>query len=255
MLAKRIIPCLDCDFGVPQGRVVKGVNFKQLKCAGVPWELAKKYSEEGADEIAFLDITASSERRSTMVDVVRKTCEDVFVPLCVGGGIKSLGDFSALLNAGADKCVVNTKAVLTPELIGEAARQFGSQCVVVAIDARKASNGFEVVVRGGREATGLDAVEWAVKAEALGAGEILLTSMGRDGTKKGFDLELTNAVCGAVSIPVIASGGAGSVEDFVELFEETEASAALAASVFHYGELTVPGVKLELEKNGIRVRI
>lgn len=255
MLAKRIIPCLDCDLAVPGGRVVKGVRFRRIRYAGVPWELARRYSDEGADEIAFLDITASSERRETMVEVVKKTSEDVFVPLCVGGGIRRVGDFAALLRAGADKCAINTAAVLRPSLISGAARRFGSQCVVVAIDARRGPNGFEVVIYGGRRCTGIDALEWAVEAERRGAGEILLTSMDRDGTKDGFDIELTMAVTERVSIPVIASGGAGSAADFVELFERTRASAALAASIFHFNELKISEVKRFLKGRGIQVRL
>ena len=251
MLAKRIIPCLD----VRDGRVVKGVNFVNIRDAGDPVELARFYSDQGADEIVFLDITATSDGRATVADVVERTAEQVFVPLTVGGGSRTLEDFRQLLRAGADKISVNSAAVKDPGLISRAAERFGSQCVVLAIDARRRPEGsYEVVVAGGRTPTGLDAVEWARRGEALGAGEILLTSMDADGTKAGFDLEMTRAVTQAVSIPVIASGGCGSLEHFAQVFAETDCDAALAASLFHFGELTVPQVKEYLRKRKIPVR-
>lgn len=251
MLAKRIIPCLD----VRDGRVVKGVNFVNIRDAGDPVELARFYSDQGADEIVFLDITATSDGRATVADVVERTAEQVFVPLTVGGGIRTLEDFRQLLRAGADKISVNSAAVKDPGLISRAAERFGSQCVVLAIDARRRPEGsYEVVVAGGRTPTGLDAVEWARRGEALGAGEILLTSMDADGTKADFDLEMTRAVTQAVSIPVIASGGCGSLEHFAQVFAETDCDAALAASLFHFGELTVPQVKEYLRKRKIPVR-
>ena len=251
MLATRIIPCLD----VRDGRVVKGVNFVNIRDAGDPVELARFYSDQGADEIVFLDITATSDKRDTVADVVERTASQVFVPLTVGGGIRTLEDFQRLLRAGADKISVNSAAVQDPTLISRAAERFGSQCVVLAIDARKRTDGtFEVVTAGGRTPTGLDAVEWAQQGEALGAGEILLTSMDADGTKAGFDLEMTRAVTQAVSIPVIASGGCGTLEHFAQVFQETGCDAALAASLFHFGELTVPQVKDFLRGKNIPVR-
>lgn len=251
MLAKRIIPCLD----VRDGKVVKGVNFVGIREVGDPVECAMEYDRQGADEICFLDITATHEGRSTMIDVVRKTAEHVFVPLTVGGGIRSVEDFREILRAGADKVSVNSAAVQNPALISQAAEIFGSQCVVVAIDAKRDGQGnFHVVVHGGRKDTGLDAVEWAKKCQELGAGEILLTSMDTDGCKEGFDLELTRAVCDAVTIPVIASGGCGRLEHFSQVFEETGADAALAASLFHFRELTVEEVKNHLAENNIPVR-
>lgn len=251
MLAKRIIPCLD----VRDGKVVKGVNFVGIREVGDPVECAMEYDRQGADEICFLDITATHEGRSTMIDVVRKTAEHVFVPLTVGGGIRSVEDFREILRAGADKVSVNSAAVKNPALISQAAEIFGSQCVVVAIDAKRDGQGnFHVVVHGGRKDTGLDAVEWAKKCQELGAGEILLTSMDTDGCKEGFDLELTRAVCDAVTIPVIASGGCGRLEHFSQMFEETGADAALAASLFHFRELTVEEVKNHLAENNIPVR-
>ena len=251
MLAKRIIPCLD----VRDGRVVKGVNFVNIRDAGDPVELARFYSDQGADEIVFLDITATHEARKTVADVVERTAEQVFVPLTVGGGIRTLDDFRELLRAGADKISVNSAAVARPELITEAAERFGSQCVVLAVDARSRGDGtWEVVVAGGRKPTGLDLLEWVKKGEALGAGEILLTSMDADGTKTGFDLPMTKAVTEAVGIPVIASGGCGSLSHFAEVFEETGCDAALAASLFHFGELTVPQVKDYLRARNIPVR-
>ena len=251
MLAKRIIPCLD----VSDGRVVKGVNFVNIRDAGDPVALAKFYSDQGADEIVFLDITATSDKRDTVADVVERTASQVFVPLTVGGGIRTLEDFQRLLRAGADKISVNSAAVQDPTLISRAAERFGSQCVVLAIDARKRTDGtFEVVTAGGRTPTGLDAVEWAQQGEALGAGEILLTSMDADGTKAGFDLEMTRAVTQAVSIPVIASGGCGTLEHFAQVFPETGCDAALPASLSHFGELTVPQVKDFLRGKNIPVR-
>ncbi len=252
MLAKRIIPCLD----VRDGRVVKGINFEGIKEVGDPVECAAMYDRQGADEIVFLDITATHEKRKTIADVVSRTAKKVFVPLTVGGGIRTVDDFREILRAGADKVSVNSSAVNRPELIAEAADIFGSQCVVVAIDARRnETGGFNVVINGGRIDTGLDAIEWAKKASALGAGEILLTSMDADGTKNGFDLPLLNAITKAVGIPVIASGGCGKLEHFSEVFEQTGADAALAASLFHYRELTVEQVKRHLLERGIPARI
>ncbi|WP_066459515.1 imidazole glycerol phosphate synthase subunit HisF [Anaerotruncus rubiinfantis] len=251
MLAKRIIPCLD----VRDGKVVKGVNFVGIKEVGDPVECAIEYDRQGADEITFLDITATHEGRSTMIDVVRNTAKNVFVPLTVGGGIRTVEDFRDILRAGADKISVNSAAVRNPRLIREAADRFGSQCVVVAIDARRSPDGnFTVVVNGGRIDMRIDAVEWAKNCERLGAGEILLTSMDTDGCRNGFDLELTNAVTEAVSIPVIASGGCGTLEHFSEVFEQTGADAALAASLFHFRELTVGQVKAHLAAHDIPVR-
>ena len=251
MLAKRIIPCLD----VRDGRVVKGVNFVNIRDAGDPVELAKYYSDQGADEIVFLDITATSDARDTVADVVEHTASQVFVPLTVGGGIRTLEDFRRLLRAGADKISVNSAAVARPELISEAAERFGSQCVVLAVDARaRGDGGWEVVVHGGRKPTGMDLIDWVKRGETLGAGEILLTSMDADGTKAGFDLGMTRAVTEAVSIPVIASGGCGSLAHFAEVFEKTGCDAALAASLFHFGELTVPQVKDYLRARGIPAR-
>lgn len=252
MLAKRIIPCLD----VRDGKVVKGINFVGIKEVGDPVECAAEYDAQGADEIVFLDITASHEGRGTMLDVVRRTAKKVFVPLTVGGGIRTIDDFRDTLRAGADKVSVNSAAVKNPQLIREAADIFGCQCVVVAIDAKKCPDGhYTVVINGGRIDMGIDAVEWAKKAEELGAGEILLTSMDTDGVKGGFDLDMLNAVCSAVKIPVIASGGCGALEHFTDVFEKTGAAAALAASLFHYKELTVGEVKTELKKHNIPVRI
>ncbi|PDO11354.1 MAG: imidazole glycerol phosphate synthase subunit HisF [Candidatus Reconcilbacillus cellulovorans] len=252
MLAKRIIPCLD----VKDGRVVKGVRFVDLRDAGDPVELAALYDREGADELVFLDISASAEGRATMVDVVRRTAEEVTIPFTVGGGIASVDDMKRLLRAGADKIAVNTAAVLRPKLIAEGAERFGSQCIVVAIDAKfnPAWGEWEVYTHGGRRPTGLRAIAWAQEAERLGAGEILLTSMDADGTKDGFDLPLTKAVVAAVGIPVIASGGAGAPEHFAEVFLEADADAALAASVFHYREIAVADVKRLLREKGVVVR-
>ena len=253
MLAKRIIPCLD----VKDGRVVKGVNFLGLRDAGDPVELAKFYSKQGADEIVFLDITATSDERETIADVVARTCKEVFVPLTVGGGIRTVEDFKDILRAGADKISINSSAVKTPDLINDAASRYGSQCVVVAMDARINENmpsGYEIFVAGGRKATGIDAVSWAKEVYQRGAGEILLTSMDKDGTKSGFDLDLTEKVCEVAQIPVISSGGCGNLEHFAEVFEKTHATAALAASLFHYGELSISQVKDYLRKRNISVR-
>ena len=251
MLTKRIIPCLD----VKDGRVVKGVNFVDLRDAGDPVEVAKIYNEHKADEIVFLDITASHEKRSIILDIVKKTAEEVFMPLTVGGGIKGLDDIRNLLNAGADKVSINTSAVQDPDLIKKASDKFGSQCIVVAIDAQKIKHKWEVFIHGGRTPTGKHAIAWVKQAESLGAGEILLTSMDFDGTKDGYDIDLTDAVCKAVHIPVIASGGAGSLNDFYNVFNRTSADAALAASVFHYGELPVEKVKQYLKEKGVNVRL
>ena len=250
MLTKRIIPCLD----VKDGRVVKGVNFVKLRDAGDPVEIAQIYNDQGADEIIFLDITASHEKRPIILDIVQKTAEQVFMPLTVGGGINSLEDVRALLKAGADKVSINTAAIQNPELIRQAANQFGSQCIVVAIDAKKNGAQWSVYTHGGRNLTDKEAVAWAKEVEQLGAGEILLTSMDCDGTKNGYDLPLTKAVCDAVNIPVIASGGAGKLEDFSAVFTRTTADAALAASIFHYGEIPIPKVKDYLNKKSIKVR-
>lgn len=251
MLAKRIIPCLD----VTGGRVVKGVNFVGLRDAGDPVELAARYNEQGADELVFLDITASSDGRDTMVDVVDRTAREVFIPLTVGGGIRTVEDARRIIHSGADKISVNTSAVHRPELISELSLEFGAQAVVLAIDARRVSPGrWRVFTKGGRVDEGIDAVEWAARGESLGAGEILLTSMNTDGVQDGFDCALTRAVSRATKIPIIASGGAGTPEHFIEVLTEGEADAALAASVFHYGTYTVDQLKAELEKAGIPVR-
>ena len=258
MLAKRIIPCLDCDLSVPEGRVVKGVRFKEIRYAGVPWELAKRYGEEGADEIVFLDITASHDRRETMVHVIEKTAENVFIPLTVGGGIKTTDDIQRILRAGADKTSINTSAIKNPKLISEGSRRFGDQCIVVAIDSKrtgKTKSGHECYIYGGREPTGLDTLEWARRAQELGAGEILLTSMDRDGTKEGFDLELTKLISESVSIPVIASGGVGNPQHILEAFTKGKADAALAASIFHYNEYPIREVKKFLKDEGVEIRL
>lgn len=251
MLSKRIIPCLD----VKDGRVVKGINFVDLRDAGDPAELAAVYDAQGADEIVFLDITASVEGRGTIIEVVRKTAEKVFIPLTVGGGINDTQRIRELLKAGADKISLNSSAVARPTLISEGAEAFGAQCIVVAIDAIKQGNSWEVYTHGGRKATGLDAIAWAVRAEKLGAGEILLTSMDADGTKDGFDLELTRLVSQSVGIPVIASGGAGKKEHFLDVLTTGKADAALAASVFHYGMIGIPELKGYLRDNGVEVRL
>ena len=251
MFTKRIIPCLD----VNNGRVVKGVNFVQLRDAGDPVEIAKAYDAAGADELVFLDITASCEQRDTVVDMVRRVAANVFIPFTVGGGIRTVDDFKKLLREGADKISVNSAAIDRPELISEAADKFGSQCVVVAIDAkRREDGGWNIYKHGGRLDTGIDAIEWAKKVETLGAGEILLTSMDCDGTKAGYDLALTRAIADAVSIPVIASGGAGTLEHFYDALTEGGADAALAASLFHYKELEICQVKDYLADRGISVR-
>ncbi|WP_251391561.1 imidazole glycerol phosphate synthase subunit HisF [Mediterraneibacter agrestimuris] len=253
MHTKRIIPCLD----VHNGRVVKGVNFVDLKDAGDPVEIAKAYDKAGADELVFLDITATSDERNTVVDLVRKVAQCVFIPFTVGGGIRTVEDFKDLLREGADKISINSSAINTPELIHDAAEKFGSQCVVVAIDVKRRpdGSGWNVYRSGGRIDTGLDAVEWAKKAESLGAGEILLTSMDGDGTKAGYDLEVTRVIAESVSIPVIASGGAGTLKDFKDAFTEGKADAALAASLFHYKELEIREVKEYLRTEGISVRL
>ena len=251
-LAKRIIPCLD----VHAGRVVKGVNFVSLRDAGDPVEVARRYDEAGADELAFLDITASSDARDTIVPVIERVAEQVFIPLTVGGGVRKVEDVRKLLNAGADKVSINTAAVENPALVEESARRFGSQAIVVAVDAKaRTSGGWEVYTHGGRKPTGLDAVEWAARMAALGAGEILLTSMDRDGTKSGFDLELTRAVARAVPVPVIASGGVGTLEHLAQGVELGGADAVLAASVFHYGELSVGEAKRFMAARGIEMRM
>ncbi|MCT8976956.1 imidazole glycerol phosphate synthase subunit HisF [Clostridium sp. CX1] len=253
MLGKRIIPCLD----VNMGRVVKGINFVKLRDVGNPVEIAEFYNKEGADELVFLDITATHQGRKTMIEVVERTAEKVFIPLTVGGGIGSIEDFKSILRAGADKISVNSAAIRTPHLISRAADKFGSQCVVVAIDGkmREDKSGWNVVINGGRIDTGLDAVEWAKEAERLGAGEILLTSMDADGTKAGYDIALTKAITDSLNIPVIASGGCGKLEHFYDVFAESGADAALAASLFHYRELTIGKVKEYLRGKGLEVRI
>lgn len=253
MLTKRIIPCLD----VNMGRVVKGVNFVNLKDVGDPVEIAQYYNEQGADELVFLDITATHEGRGTMIDVVERTAEKVFIPLTVGGGIRDINDYKEILRAGADKVSVNSAAVRDKYLISRAADKFGSQCVVVAVDGRirEDGSGWNVVINGGRIDTGLDLLEWVVEVEKLGAGEILLTSMDADGTKNGYDIPLTKAVAEAVNIPVIASGGCGKLEHFAEVFHDTNADAALSASLFHYKELTIKEVKEYLAKANIPVRL
>jgi cyclase len=250
-LAKRVIPCLD----VTAGRVVKGVNFVGLRDAGDPVEIAARYDGEGADEVCFLDITASSDERDMLLHVVEAVAERVFIPLTVGGGVRQVADVRRLLNAGADKVSINTAAVQSPHLVREAADIVGCQCIVVAIDAKKNSTGWEVFTHGGRKATGLDAVDWARRMAAAGAGEILLTSMDRDGTRDGFDLGLTRAVADAVGVPVIASGGVGSVEHFAEGVLEGRADAVLAASVFHFGDFTVRQAKEHMRSRGIEVRL
>lgn len=252
MLAKRIIPCLD----VKDGRVVKGVNFVNLRDAGDPVELAATYDREGADELVFLDISATVEGRATMIEVVKRTAGEITIPFTVGGGISHVDDMKRLLRAGADKIGINSAAIKNPELVKEGARKFGSQCIVVAIDAKfnPEWNEWEVYTHGGRQATGIRALEWAREAEKLGAGEILLTSMDADGTKDGFDLKLTEAVSKSLGIPVIASGGAGRIEHFSEVFQQAQADAALAATIFHYKEMTIAEVKDDLRRKGVEVR-
>lgn len=259
MLAKRIIPCLD----VNAGRVVKGVNFVSLRDAGDPVEIARRYDEQGADELTFLDITASSDERNIILHVVEQVAEQVFIPLTVGGGIRAVDDVRRLLNAGADKVSMNTAAVQNPQLVADASGKVGSQCIVVAVDAKQVAHGmnrgslprWEVFTHGGRKATGLDAVEWAQRVQVLGAGEILLTSMDRDGTRNGFDIGLTRAICDAVDIPVIASGGVGNLEHLAQGVLEGHADAVLAASIFHYGEYTVGQAKAYMRSKGIEVRL
>jgi len=253
-LAKRIIPCLDVD----KGRVVKGVQFVDIRDAGDPVEVARRYDEQGADEITFLDITASHEQRDTMVHVVEEVAGQVFIPLTVGGGIRKLEDIRTMLNAGADKVAINTAAVHNPEFVREAAQKFGSQCIVVAIDAKQVSDNpkkWEIFTHGGRKPTGIDAVEWARKMVEFGAGEILLTSMDRDGTKQGFDLDLTRTICDAVSVPVIASGGVGNLDHLVEGIKQGHADAVLAASIFHFAEYSIEEAKRRMASNDIEVRL
>jgi cyclase len=251
LLAKRIIPCLDID----NGRVVKGVNFINLVDAGDPVEVADRYSREGADEITFLDITASSDDRNIIIDTVERAADKVFVPLTVGGGIRKLDDIRDLLMAGADKVSINTSAVLNPELVTESAKKFGSQCIVVAVDIKKNRGAWEVYTHGGRKGTGLDAFEWIKKMESFGAGEILLTSMDRDGTKMGYDVEILSILSKTIKIPVIASGGAGTLKHIAEAFKVGKADAALCASIFHFGEYTIAEVKQFLAGEGILVRL
>ena len=274
MITKRIIPCLDCDLQVPEGRVVKGVEFKQIRYAGNPVELANKYYEQGADELVLLDITASREKRATMKNVVEAVAENVFIPICIGGGIRKVDDYVNMLKAGADKCSTNTAAIHNPDLINEASEVVGSQACVIGIDAKrryvedpkesdeknivetkKGYCWFDTSIYGGTEFTGMDAIDWAQECQKRGAGEILLTSMDRDGTKDGYDLELTKAINDAVDIPVIASGGVGNPEHILEAFEIADASAALAASIFHFDEYPVPVVKEYLKEKGVNVRL
>jgi cyclase len=250
MLAKRIIPCLDVD----NGRVVKGTNFVSLRDAGDPVELGKRYDQQGADELVFLDITASHERRDTVVDMVERVAREIFIPFTVGGGIRSIDAIERILKAGADKVSLNTAAVDDPTLVNETSRYFGSQCIVVAVDAKRSGDSWEVYIHGGRTATGVDAIEWMRDVESRGAGEILLTSMDCDGTKEGYDLELLRAASGALSIPVIASGGAGSLSSIHDALVAGGADAALAASIFHYGTYTVADVKDYLAERGVEVR-
>ena len=274
MLTKRIIPCLDCDLQVPEGRVVKGVEFKQIRYAGNPVELATKYYEDGADEIVILDITASHERRGTMVDVIERLTENLFIPICVGGGIRKVEDYTRMLKAGADKCSTNTAAIHNPQLLTDASKVVGSQAVVIGIDAKRryveedkeAAKGktivdseqgevwFDCSIYGGREFTGMDAIAWAQECQDRGAGEVLLTSMDGDGTKDGYDLVLTKAINDNVDIPVIASGGVGNPQHILEAFEIADASAALAASIFHFDEYPVPVVKKFLKEKGVPIR-
>jgi cyclase len=253
MLKKRIIPCLD----IKDGRVVKGVNFVDLIDAGDPVESAQEYNDLGADELVFLDITATKEKRKTLAELVEKVAAQVFIPLTVGGGIRTIADMQFILRAGADKVSVNSAAVKNPELVQEGARIFGSQCIVAAVDAAssKSRDGWEIFIHGGSKATGIDLLDWVRKLENLGAGEILLTSINTDGTKSGFDLEMLQAVTAAVNIPVIASGGAGEISHFVDLFKQTDVDAALAASIFHFGEVAIKDLKVELAEKSIPVRI
>jgi len=251
MLAKRIIPCLD----VTEGRVVKGTNFKNLIDAGDPVEAAIRYNEQSADELVFLDITATSDARGSIVDVIARTAEKVFIPLTVGGGIKTIDDIRTMLSIGADKVSINSAAVKSPMLINEAANRFGSQCIVLAIDAKRSGNSWKVYVNGGRVEMALDAIEWALEGVRLGAGEILLTSMDRDGTKTGYDLELTKTISEKVNVPVIASGGAGKLEHLYEVLTQGKADAVLAASIFHFGIYTIKDIKEYLKKQGVSVRL
>lgn len=254
MLAKRIIPCLD----VTNGRVVKGVNFLELKDAGDPVEIAKRYDDQGADELTFLDITASSDNRDLILHIIEDVASQVFIPLTVGGGVRSVEDVRRLLNAGADKVSINTSAILNPQLVADAANRYGSQCIVVAIDAKRVQsnpNRWEVFTHGGRNPTGLDAIQWAEKMVALGAGELLVTSMDRDGTKTGFDNELNRAISNSVDVPIIASGGVGNLQHLVDGVEQGGADAVLAASIFHYGEFTVKQAKQFMSQQGIEVRL
>lgn len=251
MLTRRIIPCLD----VKDGRVVKGINFVNLRDAGDPVEQAKIYNQQGADELTFLDITASHEKRKTIIDIVKRTADKVFMPLTVGGGVRTLEDIRDLLRAGADKVAINTAAIMYPEFVKKAAIRFGTQCIVVAVDAKRAGEGWEVYTHGGRKPTGVEAVGWCKKMRDYGTGEILLTSMDRDGTRKGYDLVLTRAVVEAVDIPVIASGGVGNMEHFYEGFSKAGADAALAASIFHFGEKTIGEVKRYLADKGVPIRL
>ena len=250
-LAKRIIPCLD----VNAGRVVKGINFVSLKDAGDPVEIARKYDEEGADELTFLDITASSDNRDLILDIIESVAKEIFIPLTVGGGVRSSDDVRRLLNVGADKISINTSAILNPNLVAEASSRFGSQCIVVAIDAKKVGNHWEVFTHGGRNSTGLDAVEWAKKMVNLGAGELLLTSMDRDGTKIGFDIALTKLISEAVEVPIIASGGVGNLQHLVDSVLLGGADAVLAASIFHYGEFTIREAKEYMTNNNVEIRL
>lgn len=252
MIAKRIIPCLD----VRNGRVVKGVNFQRLGDVASPVELAKKYSDEGADELVFYDITASAEGRGLFTDILRETAEQVFIPLTVGGGINTTADFERVLNCGADKVSVNSGAIRDPSLVGRAAKLYGDQCVVLSVDVKRADGAFRVFAKGGREDTGLEAIEWIRRCVGEGAGEVVVNSMDTDGVKRGFDLELLEKVCAAVRVPVIASGGAGCAADFVTLFQRLpEVDAGLAASIFHFGEVSIPRLKSEMKEAGISVRI
>lgn len=251
MLAKRIIPCLD----VTAGRVVKGVNFVELKDAGDPVEIAKRYNDAGADELTFLDITATSDDRDLILHIIESVAEQVFIPLTVGGGVRKVEDVRRLLNAGADKVGINTAAVTNPQLVADASGYFGSQCIVVAIDSKRVGDHWEIFTHGGRRATGLNAVEWAIKMQEMGAGELLLTSMDRDGTKSGFDLELTRAISDAVDIPIIASGGVGNLQHLVDGVKQGHADAVLAASIFHFGEYTVDEAKRYMKQHGVEVRL
>jgi len=251
VLAKRIIPCLD----VTAGRVVKGVNFVELKDAGDPVEIARRYNDAGADELTFLDITATSDDRDLILHIIEAVASQVFIPLTVGGGVREVADIQRLLNAGADKVSINTSAVVNPQLVKDAADRYGSQCIVVAIDSKRVGDHWEVFTHGGRKATGLDAVEWAQKMAELGAGELLLTSMDRDGTKSGFDLDLTRTISDAVAIPIIASGGVGTLQHMVDGVNEGHADAVLAASIFHFGEYSVDQAKHYMQQHGIEVRL